>query len=381
MSAPAFAVIRCDERTIPGCHPYAHEIALYSPVLVLFPEYQAEGPPWKQRPADYHPRPVEIFLDHARARSPRSWSPKKRILTYISYPVNAVADWLTRLFRKARPMNLKEMLAANLEGGLGRVVLDSGVRPREAAWKRYFSILDDNPAKYPHRCYVHVVAANADKIAIQYWFFFYYNDYWNRHQADFEVVTVQLRRRADELEPTSVYYGAHHDGSYRVWTIGGVWRVQNGTHPIAYVARGSHAFYPAPGIGAPRIPSFPINKRPLGIIDMRAAVAPIDKGAAVADDVAIVSLAQVNAAYANPQVSIYDVRIFPLTLEEINPDNPQTWDEFWWLRFRGHWCPGNWLPWPLPTLDAVQSPSCQDRWPDPWSFLGRCQADFDWREL
>src|SRR3989442_68759 len=104
MSAPAFAVIRCDEQIIPRGHPYAKEIALYSPVLVLLPEHQADGPPWKQRPADYHPRPVEIFLDHARPRSPRFWSPKNRVLACVSYPVNAVADWLTRLFRKARPV-------------------------------------------------------------------------------------------------------------------------------------------------------------------------------------------------------------------------------------------------------------------------------------
>jgi hypothetical protein len=381
MQAINFALIRCDGTTVPSRHPYAKEIALYSPVLVLFPEHEPNGPPWKQRPADYHPRAVEIFLDHARPRSPRVLVSKSKVVGYLLGPVNAVIDWVTRLFRKTRPIDFRAMLAADLTGGLERTVLDSGVRPRESAWKRYFSILRNNPGKYPHRCYVHVVRANADKIAIQYWFYYYYNDYWNRHQSDFEVISVQLRRVAGSLQPTSVYYGAHRGGSYRVWIPGGVWRVHGGTHPIAYVARGSHAFYAAPSIGAPRIPSFLLKAKPLGVVDVQAAVAPIDKGTPVADDVAIVNPAQVDAAFDDPGVASYDVRIFPSTLNEITPNNPQAWSEFWWLRFRGHWCPGNWLPWPLPTLDAVQTPSCQDRWPDPWSYLENCQADFDWREL
>lgn len=377
-----FAVIRCDESAIPRNHPYAEEIAIYSPVLVLFPERQSGGPPWKQNPADYHPRPVEIFLDQAKPRSPRVWRPKAQLALYLSNVVNAFSDWFMRLWRKGETLDdLKTRLAADLDRGLDRIVLDSGVRPRAVAWKRFFKILADNPGKYPHRCYVHVIRANENKVAIQYWFFYYFNDYWNRHQSDFEVVTVYLRRSEGKLQPTSVYYGAHHSGSYRLWTFGGVWRVQDGTHPIAYVARGSHAFYPAPAIAAARIPTLPYNNRPLGMIDLQMEIAPVDKGAPVADDVPIVNQQDVNHAWEKPDIPRYDVRIFPATLEDVHPDNAETWQQFWWLRFRGHWCPGNWLPWPLPTLEAVQSPSYQERWGDPWAYLAKCEAEIDWRVL
>ena len=60
----------------------------YRPCLVLFPEDDALGPPYRADElahlagADYHPRPVQIFLDQVRLRQGRTqWLPDLPDLT------------------------------------------------------------------------------------------------------------------------------------------------------------------------------------------------------------------------------------------------------------------------------------------------------------
>jgi len=91
---------------------------------------------------------------------------------------------------------------------------------------------------YPVTAYAHVTTDEASgRIALQYWLFYYYNDSYNKHEGDWEMVTVVLDA---EQQPEFVTVTAHHGGTRRLWE--NVHLVQ-GTHPAVYVARGSHANY------------------------------------------------------------------------------------------------------------------------------------------
>ena len=78
---------------------------------------------------------------------------------------------------------------------------------------------------------------------VRYWFFFSVDDWrstgdrlWQAHEGDWESVSVALD---DNLDPIFAAYSQHCSGAVRAWAK--VKRVQ--THPVDYVALGSHANY------------------------------------------------------------------------------------------------------------------------------------------
>ncbi|MDD4892082.1 MAG: CARDB domain-containing protein, partial [Phycisphaerae bacterium] len=79
------------------------------------------------------------------------------------------------------------------------------------------------------------VSPDGGKLAVQYWFYYYGNNFWNDHEGDWEGVTVFFTREG----PYAAYYNAHHEGVGEYWDDLEV----IGTHPVAYVAAGSHATY------------------------------------------------------------------------------------------------------------------------------------------
>jgi hypothetical protein len=78
----------------------------------------------------------------------------------------------------------------------------------------------------------------AGRIAIEYWFLYLYNDFYDRHEADWEGITVLLQ----DDTPLGVSYSTHQGRHWSAWNA----QTTTGTHPIVYVARGSHADYPKP---------------------------------------------------------------------------------------------------------------------------------------
>lgn len=83
------------------------------------------------------------------------------------------------------------------------------------------------------------------RIVLQYWFFYAYDAYsptvpagsfWQVHEGDWEAVSVLLDRRG---VPLLAGYSEHSKGVRRDWA-----KVpKRGTHPLDYVALGSHANY------------------------------------------------------------------------------------------------------------------------------------------
>ncbi len=84
--------------------------------------------------------------------------------------------------------------------------------------------------------YVHVVNGTSSTV-IQYWLFYAYNNGpLNDHQGDLEVVQVFLDSSGN---PQRAVYSQHGAGENAAWSD--VEKV--GTHPVVYVAQGSHANY------------------------------------------------------------------------------------------------------------------------------------------
>ncbi len=100
--------------------------------------------------------------------------------------------------------------------------------------------------------YAHVAtqADRPDQLAVQYWFFYYYNDYNNLHEGDWEGIQllfdVGTVAEALTTEPVSVGYSQHFGGEVAEWGGGKLELV--GTHPVVYPAVGSHASYFAPAL-------------------------------------------------------------------------------------------------------------------------------------
>ena len=88
-------------------------------------------------------------------------------------------------------------------------------------------------------------------IVLEYWFFYYDDVYsytyppsdfiWQAHEGDWEAVNVVL---SEDEQPQFVGYSQHCLGQRRAWSSTPLL----GTHPIVYVAIGSHANYFAAGI-------------------------------------------------------------------------------------------------------------------------------------
>ncbi|HEX8648763.1 MAG TPA: hypothetical protein VF715_17840 [Thermoleophilaceae bacterium] len=91
------------------------------------------------------------------------------------------------------------------------------------------------------RMYGRAVYGSDGKLWLQYWFFYYYNDFWGaagNHEGDWEMIQVGLD---SSLAPDVVTYATHDSGSR--CTFANTQSPDNPASPMVYVARGSHASY------------------------------------------------------------------------------------------------------------------------------------------
>lgn len=99
----------------------------------------------------------------------------------------------------------------------------------------------------PSAVYAHIVTQDDRPgfLAIQYWSYWYFNDWNNKHESDWEFIQVLFE--ADTIaealsnEPVSVGYAQHEGGERAEW--GSDKLTQSDTHPIVYASAGSHASY------------------------------------------------------------------------------------------------------------------------------------------
>ncbi len=94
--------------------------------------------------------------------------------------------------------------------------------------------------------YAHVASDPKDpgKLALQYWFFYAFNDFNNTHEGDWEMIQLNFdaadARTALETKPVEVGYSSHEGAERSAWDDPKLERVF-GTHPVVYPAAGSHA--------------------------------------------------------------------------------------------------------------------------------------------
>ena len=381
----------------------------YHPAIVAFPEDREQGPPYRTGEigglggADYHPRPVEIFLEHVHLRRGRTqWLPDLPGTTDPEVLRRSLGDrherassleipWLhggnpVRILRHLFPFG--RQFRAHWAIPVPRA--DCGCST--TVWHRYMDIIDRDTERgpgnerYPRTIYARVLEGRelpeigeghplSGAVAVQYWWFLFYNDAWNRHQADWEGVTVFLVAGEDGFQPLGTAYDGHDLGRWRRWQD--VQRLDEtgapatgGTHPIVHMARGSHASYfdhnesgYHPSMSRMfRIPFFGDFRIPSQVVlENRNAV----------DWVADVNSGLGNGVtLANPAVRLMPAEHVLRDLETLRED-----DEWWWLAYRGLW--GS--PEALPFFggSGPRGPRYQGvKWSNPFAWVMReCIAD------
>jgi hypothetical protein len=100
----------------------------------------------------------------------------------------------------------------------------------------------------PPVIYAHVFSDPDDPatLVLQYWFFYLYNDWNDRHEGDWEMIQLFFdapdARSAIGTEPRLVAFAQHEGAEVSDWSDD-VLQVVDGTRPVVYVAAGSHASY------------------------------------------------------------------------------------------------------------------------------------------
>lgn len=283
----------------------------YAPVLVLFPErrdqapYPDDGDAIYTMRGSYHPRSVDFFLKYARVRyhprvllrSPRLWFKRNTAAQERDRVTDAVSHDELRIemeehqnnpdftglgdadFRAAILAHLvQERLSERIKGF--DLPLFRGHNLRH--WKAYYKYLaETDPVTRRSVVYGRLVQGLAPlgkdqaepeselvqvshygpydvsqtRVALQYWFHYIYDDWANRHEGDWEMITLLLevdpgviasRTEIPEAELLTsvrvmdVGYASHEEGYRRMWED--VQKTKDG-RPIVYVARGSSASY------------------------------------------------------------------------------------------------------------------------------------------
>jgi hypothetical protein len=136
----------------------------------------------------------------------------------------------------AQIAGLGEGFYLNLEG---RALGDTCVYAR--AFKKLIE-----EGKAPAVTYAHIAREEGHPgFALQYWFFWYFNQFNDLHEGDWEgmQITFEAKDPAAALheEPSEIILFQHAGGERAKWEDGKVQK--EGTHPIVYPAAGSHATF------------------------------------------------------------------------------------------------------------------------------------------
>jgi photosystem II stability/assembly factor-like uncharacterized protein len=147
----------------------------------------------------------------------------------------------------------KPTMTSLLEWSLSRYYLDvPGLNPQTADVAQYKAAYDLIRDSYRPTVYARVVYCPGHTV-VQYWLFYYLNDWRNVHEGDWELVQLDFPERTvrelldEDISPVFAAYSQHQSGQHMSWSDmvdGGLVR---DNHPFVYVARGSHANYFTPG--------------------------------------------------------------------------------------------------------------------------------------
>ncbi len=155
--------------------------------------------------------------------------------------------------------------------------------------------------KAPQVTYAHIAREpNHDGFALQYWFFWYFNQFNDLHEGDWEGMQLTFKSNTAEgalkEEPDEVILFQHAGGEKAKWTDSKLQKTEE-THPVVYPAAGSHAsFY-----------------------DSAVYVQNGQNGSGVGCD--------------NTTEPLRELKLRPILLPETAPET----GEFAWLSYKGRW--------------------------------------------
>jgi hypothetical protein len=110
--------------------------------------------------------------------------------------------------------------------------------------KAFKKLLEEGKA--PAVTYAHIAREKGHTgFALQYWFFWYFNQFNDLHEGDWEGMQITFEAEAPAAalheEPSEIILFQHAGGERADWEDGKVQK--EGTHPIVYPAAGSHATF------------------------------------------------------------------------------------------------------------------------------------------
>jgi hypothetical protein len=136
--------------------------------------------------------------------------------------------------------------------------------------------------------YAHIATdpAYPGKLALQYWFFYVFNDFNDKHEGDWEMIQLDFNAatpaQALHMKPALVGLSQHEGAESAQWGEAKL-QILDGTHPVVYPALGSHANYytsalhlgrsAAQGVGCDNTngPSTQVRPKPLLVPTARSA--------------------------------------------------------------------------------------------------------------
>ena len=111
----------------------------------------------------------------------------------------------------------------------------------ERDFRRWYG--DRSPSVYAH---IATDSQHPRKLAVQYWLYYTFNDFTNKHEGDWEMAQVDFEASTPEqalrIAPYEIDLAQHAGGERSEWSHD-VKLAKDGTHPVVYVATGSHAGY------------------------------------------------------------------------------------------------------------------------------------------
>jgi hypothetical protein len=163
-------------------------------------------------------------------------------------------------------------------------------------------------------------------IAVQYWFYYWFNQFNDLHESDWEMIQVAFDAATVEEAlaegPSELAYAQHNGGERRAWDDPRV--EKEGTHPVVYPSSGSHAsqYWSALFLGNGQ------HGSGLGCDDTRAP----------------------------------SIRVVPTPI--VVPTHPDFEGEHAWLAFRGHW--GQHEP---GVSNGPTGPNMKTQWLEPFRWM------------
>ena len=176
---------------------------------------------------------------------------------YLPVPINLVFDNPAVVLRENShrndfhdPMLARSPVLSDIASSDADTYLDFPGDPRDpgCTYERWYraTMVEEG---YEPTAYARVVEADGAYVAVQYYFYYVFNDFNNNHEGDWETIQVLFEAssvsRALLTEPVEVAYGQHAGGETASWEGGKLER--DGSQPVVYVSQGSHAAHYAPG--------------------------------------------------------------------------------------------------------------------------------------